>query len=360
MNKLTTVLISAAVIIGVYGFAQARPLSAKDTGWYTDTRMMNVNGVACLSFSACHALLKDGSIWNISGDWSSSGKLSVTKGNVSVIGNGAKLQYVTASGNNVTFKGFEVTGSPAGVNGIFWTGENGLIENINCHDSGLTCIRLYTSFNTTVQNSIVYDNLRGVAGNSDGVNCSGGGNNSFINIETYNNGDDGLDVWNCPNNIIRNSTAHDNKGAGDQNGFKLGYGGGNQVINNVAYNNGKTGFASNEGGNTFVGNLSYNNGQHGFAEWRGSRGGVQYSTYKDNVAYGNGGKNFSNSAGAYVTYISGNTTATPVTQTASSTPISPTATFTPTATKTPTPLLCPLGMVLMEDDKLVVCYKVKP
>jgi hypothetical protein len=68
-------------------------------------------------------------------------------------------------------------------------------------------------------------------GNSDGINNSFGANrNTFIDVHSYRNGDDGIDMWNGGQAYFYFSDAHDNgkttgkSVTGDGNGIKLGIG----------------------------------------------------------------------------------------------------------------------------------------
>ena len=337
MNKITLALL----FLILFSACASPTLIPSPTVLYTPTltpKAMSVDGVSCSSFTACKTLLKDGSVWNISGDWSSSGNLTLVKPNVSIIGSNARLLHVAVSSDFVTFRGFEITGSPIGVTGVDWSGNYGTISDLNIHDTGLSGFHFTSASHNTLTRVKSYDNLRGNQENSDGIDALAGGYNTISDCEVWNNGDDGLDMWTSTYNTIQNCIAHDNRGEGDQNGFKLGHGGHNQVFYNIAYNNGQSGFTGNGGGNNFVGNLSYNNGRHGFVETRDSQGGIQYSTYVNNTAYGNAVQAFANFAGNYVTY-SGNSTTPPITST-----LPYTVTFTQlvgTSTPTRTPTITP-------------------
>ena len=68
-------------------------------------------------------------------------------------------------------------------------------------------------------------------GNADGIdNSFGAHHNSFIDVSSYRNGDDGIDMWEGGVAFVYFSVAHDNgkplgkAGAGDGNGVKLGIG----------------------------------------------------------------------------------------------------------------------------------------
>lgn len=227
----------------------------------------------------------------------------------------------TSTSNHVVIRGFEVTSVAAGAagaiivggsnttidgnkvhdnvgtptNGIVVNGSNNKIINNDVWNNNFAGIRLYgtgATGNEVAYNKAHHNTLS--AGNSDGINCSGGGSqNNIHHNQIYNNTDDGIDVWVCPNNTISHNIAHHNGGTGDGNGLKLGGGGsegGNNIVkNNISYSNLSDGFTSNSsGGNMYYNNVAYNNAVYGFSDgWRTTPPDDQ-SKLINNVGYGNG------------------------------------------------------------------------
>lgn len=257
---------------------------------------------------------------------------------------------IQLSGSNITISDFEVTAMTSNYSaGIVSFGANNIIEANIVHDNvyaNMSGIIVSGGSHNQVTDNIVYNNnkfgigIYGAAaanntvsrntvynhtlstGDSDGIHCSGNSTqNTFNENITYGNSDDGLDTWDCTDNLIINNISHHNGGAGDGNGFKFGLGGGNIAIGNTSYSNHKCGFTSNGAGNYYEKNTSYSNEDCGFDDgWRVS-GNTQTSSFINNLAYNNP-TNFLKSS--YTTVFIGNSEI-PATATSTGVP-SPTST----------------------------------
>ena len=161
-------------------------------------------------------------------------------------------------GDNTVLSGVEIKNA-RGISIItFDTGlghysNGGLIHNTVVHDSGLvpstsmddgTGVAISGGGSTSqgqnwclvgVESYNAYNYLgaapTGSGGNSDGVSSKfGAGQNTFIGVNSHNNGDDGIDMWQGGATYHYFGTSHDNgkvpnvTNAGDGNGIKLGTG----------------------------------------------------------------------------------------------------------------------------------------
>lgn len=262
----------------------------------------------------------------------------VKKNNLTIIGYPGEKPLIHGGegiqllGSYITLSGFEVTSMTGKWSaGIVSFGENNIVrdnvvhDNTYDHTNGILVVN--GSYNQIVNNVVYNNNKFGIgvygpdasnnvisgnaaydhtlsAGDSDGIHCSGNSTgNTFVNNTTYDNSDDGLDTWDCVNNLVSNNVSHHNGGTGDGNGFKLGAGGGNIVKGNVAYLNYACGFTSNGAGNYYEDNISYSNMDCGFDDqWR-VFGNTQSSSFINNTAYDNS-ENFI--TGIYTTVFVGN------------------------------------------------------
>lgn len=202
------------------------------------------------------------------------------------------------------FYGFEIT--KAGDNGMLLSGDNNIIEMMvfnNNQDTGLQISRYQTSYNTIAQwpsNNLIKNCTSknncddATMENADGfaakLTCGEG--NVFDGCMSYNNSDDGWDLYaktetgpigvvtikNCI--AFRNGFTEDGRGYGDAdgNGFKLGGGGvGTRHIveNCLAFENLNCGFTDNN--NPLFGEMkdctAYNNGI-------GGNGKANYMVYR--------------------------------------------------------------------------------
>ncbi|PSQ05588.1 hypothetical protein BRC97_09030 [Halobacteriales archaeon QS_6_71_20] len=147
----------------------------------------------------------------------------------------------------VTIRGFEI--SDSGYKGIF-AGSNGhdvTFENLNVHHNNVWGIMNNGNDNVTFRNCDSHDNMdpQNEGQNADGINMTGPAKNGLIEgCRSWNNGDDGYDLWVSENHTVRYCWSWNNgQGAnGNGNGFKLGssntgVGGGHLVHHCVSYGN---------------------------------------------------------------------------------------------------------------------------
>ncbi|MWG36318.1 right-handed parallel beta-helix repeat-containing protein [Halomarina oriensis] len=196
-----------------------------------------------------------------------------------------------------TIKDLAVQNSPYG--GI-------VLENSGAHHNRLENVDVSYCFlpgilgleganDNVVVDSASHDNFNpdGTGGDSDGVQFAGTRNNVVRNTVSYNNADDGFDLWESVGCRIEGCVAYDNgKRGGDGNGYKLGGGesGDNTVLRSVAYENTAVGFNNNEANRQVrVYNCtSYNNGDVGYAAWDGGSGTTH--VYRNCISYDDGGQ----------------------------------------------------------------------
>lgn len=113
---------------------------------------------------------------------------------------------------------------------VFQSGGNNWVYKVNTYNNQDSGIQIYNgAYNVSVNYCNSYGNYDTANGgeNADGFACklSGGKNNKFDNCKADNNSDDGWDLYGQPYTVkITNCTATNNgRGAnGDGNGFKLG------------------------------------------------------------------------------------------------------------------------------------------
>jgi len=176
------------------------------------------------------------------------------------------------TGDFVTVQGLEIRESPNF--GIRWSGDDGIIDNNHVHDTMLTGIGIDRNANAKrpqVSNNLVHDAFDddGAGGGGGDADCisffgTGGGalgsDGIFEDNEMYNCSDDGIDVFQSNNNIIRYNKIYDiglNNGNG--NGIKAGPGvnfqSDNLIYGNTVENCTTGGYDDNLG----QGNEYYNN-----------------------------------------------------------------------------------------------------
>jgi hypothetical protein len=184
---------------------------------------------------------------------------------------------ISISGSYYHLKGFEVRN--AGHNGINISGNNNIVENCSVHDNKNTGLHLTVSgtgvgpSNNLVLNCDAYLNYDPpIGGNADGFSAKWaiGPGNVFRGCRSFNNSDDGWDLWMGTSPVlIENCIAfrngvdswHSGSFNGNGNGIKLG---GNYVStphvvrNCVSFDNaGNTGRGFDENNNT-AGQTLYN------------------------------------------------------------------------------------------------------
>jgi hypothetical protein len=177
---------------------------------------------------------------------------------------------VKLSGNYYHIKGLEVIG--AGHNGINVSGDNNIIENCNVHSNRNSGIQMGSSSGINYPSNNLFLNCDSwlnydapIGGNADGfaIKWNIGKNNVFKGCRTFNNSDDGFDLWMADSSVTIDSCIAFRNGVdswgqsgfdGNGNGFKLG---GNFIAtphlvrNCVSFDNaGNTGRGYDENNNT--------------------------------------------------------------------------------------------------------------
>ncbi len=195
---------------------------------------------------------------------------------------------------------------------FYGNGQYNLLEDIDVSYMDGPGVGVYDqSNNNTFVNIRTHHNydISSNGGNSDGFQIAGGSITSTVptgNIIrdsfSWNNGDDGYDLWQSYRNEIHNTKAWHNGYkqdgitiAGDGVGFKLGRGlGGHTVTHSAAWDNRLYGFDQNTSTGVIkvYNNTAYNN-RFGFAIPNAVGAEV-----KNNIAYGNTDGNVSNWSGA--------------------------------------------------------------
>lgn len=149
----------------------------------------------------------------------------------------AGIDVIVFYGNNSKFYGIDVATAPH--NGMWLLGNNNLVENCrfyNCGDSGFKLgAHLETIYpaNNSVINCDAFWNYdtRGNGGNADGFAAKWniGSGNRFAHCRSWENSDDGWDLWQADSTVvmdscwcIRNGNFHITSAAGNGNGFKIG------------------------------------------------------------------------------------------------------------------------------------------
>jgi hypothetical protein len=142
---------------------------------------------------------------------------------------------------------------------VFQTGGYNYVNNVNTTNNQDTGLQIYNgAHDVSINNSYSAENYDVVNGgeNADGFTCklSGGANNQFNGCTAHHNSDDGWDLYGQPYTVVIHGSTASNNGygtAGDGNGFKLGSSGQSvphTVTNDTATNNLACGYDGN--GNT--------------------------------------------------------------------------------------------------------------
>lgn len=154
--------------------------------------------------------------------------------------------------------------------GVYVTGDRNLLEGIVSHS------------NYSEQND---------GDSADGIKVSFGNANIIRNCHTYNNSDDGTDIWESTNTLVEFCISNDNgRGeTGNGQGFKLGSrkrrDNNATVRYNIAYKNRSNNFDSNHsGGLTLLHNTSWQAGDLGF-RLRTDEKGRPGNVVKNNISY---------------------------------------------------------------------------
>jgi Right handed beta helix region len=219
--------------------------------------------------TATIALNVSGTAGNLLKIWAYSGESPVFDFTGQAVGDDG----LSISANYVHLKGVEV--AKAGHNGIRVSGGNNIVEQCKLHDCGNSgmLIRGVGAGNNLILNCDSYFNFDGpIGGNADGFSAKWeqGAGNVFRGCRSYNNSDDGWDLWMADHSIVLDNCWAFNNGvnswnsasfAGNGNGIKLG---GNQVAtphtvtNCMAFNNTGNGGKGFDENNNLAGQTLYN------------------------------------------------------------------------------------------------------
>lgn len=228
------------------------------------------------SYTSKVSINKNGSAGNYIKIWAYPGETPV----IDFTGIGGSTDGLSISGTYWHLKGLEV--KKATHNGINISGHYNIIENCAIHDNGNTGLHMGSSSGTSypsnnlVLNCDSYFNFDSpIGGNADGFSAKWnvGAGNVFRGCRSYNNSDDGWDLWMGKGSVTINSCLaysngvdiwHTGQVDGNGNGFKLGgsYVATPHLVKNcVAFdnyngrNNGGKGFDEN---NNIAGQTLYN------------------------------------------------------------------------------------------------------
>jgi hypothetical protein len=170
-------------------------------------------------------------------------------------------------------RGLELRGSTWQTIQIDGSGHDIVFEGLDVHDGNTWGVMNKGGDNVVYRNCDSYNHFdpQNDGENSDGFGMTGPAENGVIEgCRSWNNGDDGFDVWISRNHEIRHCWAVNN-GRGDSgngNGFKLGggpaQGGGHRVKRCVAFGNRRRGFNWNTAKRTIelVHCTAYDNGDN--------------------------------------------------------------------------------------------------
>ncbi len=165
------------------------------------------------------------------------------------------------------------------------------LEVRNCYLVGFA---LYNGAHDNLVTNVTAHGNVGNAGDADGIQFSDTARNTLRNSVSYENSDDGVDLWESVDCRIENCAAFGNGlNGGNGNGFKLGgsnggaTSGGHVVHHCRAYDNSYNGF-NNNGANETVevfNCTSYDNGGKGYVAW--DNGSDATHVYRNCIAYRN-------------------------------------------------------------------------
>jgi len=192
---------------------------------------------------------------------------------------------ISLSGNWWQLYGLEI--AHAGHNGIKITGNSNIVERCVAHESGDTGIHITTGGWNLVLNCDSYRNYDPpIGGNADGFTAKFalGPGNVFRGCRSWNNSDDGWDLWEATNTVIIENCITFSNGFnvydsdpstntqfnGNGNGFKLGgnyYFGPHRISHCISFGNKVNGYDqnNNNAGLTVDNNTAWANGGANFA-----------------------------------------------------------------------------------------------
>jgi hypothetical protein len=197
------------------------------------------------------------------------------------------------AGEAVGTRGMELTGNywqlygleivNAGDNGIYITGKSNIVERCVTHDCEDSGVQIHTAgaYNL-ILNCDSYRNYDAAThgGNADGFACkfSPGPGNVFRGCRSWENGDDGWDLWQANTTVLvencwtfRNgfNCFGDTNFMGNGNGFKLGgdyYFGPHQISHCISFGNAAHGYDQNNNNSGLIvdNNTGWANGRRNF------------------------------------------------------------------------------------------------
>jgi hypothetical protein len=164
-------------------------------------------------------------------------------------------RLLTINANWNVWQGIDVRDSGNGAcahqgHGIVIRDSDNTVRDMNTYshqNAGLKILPLGAAGDrNTIINVRAFDDFNACEGgkNSDGMDLNAGAiDNVFQDVEVFNNGDVGIDVWKATDTtLIRVIAHHNGRGNGNGDGFKLGPGSDSLVLNCVAYANRTRGF----------------------------------------------------------------------------------------------------------------------
>ena len=189
---------------------------------------------------------------------------------------------IQVSGHWWQLYGLEIAN--AGHNGIKITGSSNIVERCVVHESGDTGIHITVGASNLILNCDSYRNYDPpVGGNADGFSAKFelGTNNVFRGCRSWENSDDGWDLWEATNTVVIENCMTWSNGFnffdgptntsfnGNGNGFKLGgnfYFGPHRISGCVSFGNKANGYDqnNNNAGLTVDNNTAWNNGSKNF------------------------------------------------------------------------------------------------
>ena len=155
-------------------------------------------------------------------------------------------QVVVVNCKNITIRGLELNNATIGI--LVWGSESIKIENVTAKNNSWDGIRLESSSNSTITNSIVSNNGGGIIlgnsnnnrimnvianGNREGISFVYSNNNTIKGLTINNNKEYGIFLSSSNNNTIKDSTILNNSWVG----IFLGYSSDNNLIYNNYFSN---------------------------------------------------------------------------------------------------------------------------
>jgi hypothetical protein len=294
MNKINT--LAMRIVTFLIFIVSAIKLNAQISTYYVNPDSGNDTNVGSIDYpfktisKGVSAIGTNGILYLRGGTYLMSSKLNLSKNGqqnnyikiwayqnekVIIDCNGNSSDGISISGSYYYLKGIEVKNT--GHNGINISGNYNIIENCIVHENKNTGLHLTGSgtgpSNNLILNCDAHNNFDPpIGGNADGFSAKWtvGPGNVFRDCRSWNNSDDGWDLWMCTGTItidscfsFRNGVDiwHTGQVDGNGNGFKLG---GNNVAtphivkNCVAFDNAGNGGKGFDENNNLAGQTIYN------------------------------------------------------------------------------------------------------